>query len=109
MAARWLTRSGPHGTAQAADATNEPFTAEEQADIARSLDEVKQLVRDRFDLTGGSCLGEYQIDRQPSVRQLTYLCPMPAPFCCAGWQSQGIQPTVTRPGPQGCPWLHWVG
>jgi hypothetical protein len=26
---------------------------------------------------------------------------MPALFCCAGWQSQGIQPTVTRPGSHG--------
>jgi hypothetical protein len=50
-----------------------------------------------------------QIDEQPGSRQLTYLCPMPALFCCAGLQSQGIQPTVTRPGPHGCPWWHCSG
>jgi hypothetical protein len=38
---------------------------------------------------GGSCLGEYQIDGQPGER-----CPMAALFCCADWQSQGIQPTL---------------
>jgi signal transduction histidine kinase len=32
---------------------------------------------------------------------------MPALLCCAGWQPQGIEPTVTRPGPQGCPWWTW--
>jgi hypothetical protein len=37
----------------------------------------------------GSCFGEYQMDGQPSARQLTYLCPMPALFCCAAGQSQG--------------------
>lgn len=36
--------------AQSADASNEPFTADEQAEIIRQLDEVKQLVKDRFDL-----------------------------------------------------------
>jgi uncharacterized membrane protein YraQ (UPF0718 family) len=37
--------------AQAADASNEPFTSDEQAEIGRRLDEVKQLVRDQFELT----------------------------------------------------------
>jgi hypothetical protein len=37
--------------ARAADASNEPFTPDEQAEIGRRLDEVKQLVRDNFDLT----------------------------------------------------------
>jgi hypothetical protein len=36
---------------QVADASNAPFTADEQAEIARRLDEVKQLVRDQFELT----------------------------------------------------------
>jgi hypothetical protein len=37
--------------AQEADASNEPFTADEQAEIANRLDEVKQLVRQQFELT----------------------------------------------------------
>lgn len=37
--------------AQAADASNAPFTADEQDEIARRLDEVKQLVRAQFELT----------------------------------------------------------
>lgn len=38
-------------TAQSEDASNEPFTPDEQAEIARRLDEVKQLVREQFELT----------------------------------------------------------
>lgn len=37
--------------AQAAGAGNAPFTPGEQAEIARRLDEVKQLVRQNFELT----------------------------------------------------------
>jgi hypothetical protein len=37
--------------AQVEGASSAPFTAEEQTDIARSLDMVKQLVREQFDLT----------------------------------------------------------
>jgi hypothetical protein len=54
------------------------------------------------------CIVAYKSDRL-GARQLTYLCPIPALFCCAGWQSHGIQPTVTRPGPHGCLWSHAVG
>ena len=36
--------------AQGADASNEPFTADEQAEIIRQLDEIKQPIKDRFDL-----------------------------------------------------------
>jgi hypothetical protein len=36
---------------QAADASNAPFTPDEQAEIADRLEEVKQLVREQFDLT----------------------------------------------------------
>jgi hypothetical protein len=38
-------------TAQAADASNAPFTPGEQAEISRRLDEIKNLVREKFDLT----------------------------------------------------------
>jgi hypothetical protein len=38
-------------TAQAAGASNAPFTADEQAEISNRLDEVKQLVREQFELT----------------------------------------------------------
>lgn len=37
--------------AQAADASNAPFTADEQANIGGKLDDVKQLVREQFELT----------------------------------------------------------
>ena len=37
--------------AQSADASNAPFTPDEQAEISNRLDEVKQLVREQFDLT----------------------------------------------------------
>jgi hypothetical protein len=43
------------------------------------------------------CGGEYQMDGQPGTRQLTYLCPMPALFCCAGWQSQGRKAEASCP------------
>jgi hypothetical protein len=50
-----------------------------------------------------SCRGLYQTLGQPSARHDTRRCP--GPFACAalaGPQSpQGIQLTVTRPGPQG--------
>jgi hypothetical protein len=36
---------------QAADASNAPFTPTEQSEISRRLDEIKKLVRERFDLT----------------------------------------------------------
>jgi uncharacterized membrane protein YraQ (UPF0718 family) len=36
---------------QQGEASNEPFTADEQAEIARRLDEIKQLVRNQFELT----------------------------------------------------------
>jgi hypothetical protein len=36
---------------QQGEASNEPFTPGEQAEIARRLDEVKQLVRNQFELT----------------------------------------------------------
>jgi hypothetical protein len=36
---------------QAADATNAPFTSDEQAEIACQLDEVRQLMREKFELT----------------------------------------------------------
>jgi hypothetical protein len=38
-------------TAQAADASNAPFTPAEQAEISNRLDEIKQLVREQFELT----------------------------------------------------------
>jgi hypothetical protein len=37
-------------TAQSADASNAAFTPDEQAEITRRLDEVKQLVREKFEL-----------------------------------------------------------
>jgi len=37
--------------AQAAEASNAPFTPDEQAEITRRLDEIKQLVRETFELT----------------------------------------------------------
>jgi hypothetical protein len=37
--------------AQAAEASNAPFTPDEQAQIARRLDEVKNLVQEKFQLT----------------------------------------------------------
>jgi hypothetical protein len=37
--------------AQAAEASNAPFTPDEQAEITRRLDEIKQLVREKFELT----------------------------------------------------------
>jgi hypothetical protein len=37
---------------QAADASNAPFTADEQEEIGRRLDETKQLVRQQLELTG---------------------------------------------------------
>ena len=36
---------------QAADASNAPFTPDEQAEISGRLDEIKNLVRDQFELT----------------------------------------------------------
>jgi hypothetical protein len=36
---------------QAADASNAPFTRDEQSEISRKLDEIKKLVRERFELT----------------------------------------------------------
>ena len=36
---------------QAADASNAPFTNDEQSEISRKLDEIKKLVRARFELT----------------------------------------------------------
>jgi hypothetical protein len=36
---------------QAADAINAPFTPDEQSEISRELDEIKKLVRERFELT----------------------------------------------------------
>jgi len=36
---------------QSAQVSNAPFTADEQAEISRRLDDVKQLVRERFELT----------------------------------------------------------
>jgi hypothetical protein len=38
-------------TAQSADASNAPFTRDEQAEISNRLDEVKQLVREKSELT----------------------------------------------------------
>jgi hypothetical protein len=38
-------------TAQAAEASNAPFTPDEQAEISRRLDEIKNLVREKFELT----------------------------------------------------------
>jgi hypothetical protein len=38
-------------TAQAADASNAPFTADEQATISSNLGDVKQLMREQFGLT----------------------------------------------------------
>ena len=38
-------------TSQSADASNAPFTPDEQAEISNRLDEVKQLVREKFELT----------------------------------------------------------
>ena len=35
------------------ESSNEPFTADEQAEISNRLDEVKQLVREKFELTDG--------------------------------------------------------
>lgn len=58
---------------------------------------------------GTAWLCSYQIDEQHGSRQLTYLCPKPAPLCRTGGQSQGIQPTVTRPGPHGWPSEHSIG
>jgi hypothetical protein len=43
--------SGVLTAAQAAGASNAPFTPGEQADITRRLDEIKQLVREKFELT----------------------------------------------------------
>jgi len=37
--------------AQQPEASNAPFTPDEQAEISRRLDEIKQLVRENFDLT----------------------------------------------------------
>lgn len=37
---------------QTPDASNAPFTPNEQSEISRSLDEIKKLVRERFELTG---------------------------------------------------------
>ena len=37
--------------AQAADASNAPFTADEQAEIILQLDQIKLVINDRFDLT----------------------------------------------------------
>ena len=37
--------------AQATEASNAPFTPDEQAEITRGLDEIKQLVRKKFELT----------------------------------------------------------
>jgi hypothetical protein len=39
--------------AQAAATANAPFTPEEQGDIARKIDQAKQLVREQFELTDG--------------------------------------------------------
>jgi hypothetical protein len=36
---------------QATDASNAPFTPDEQSEIARRLDEIKKFVRERFELT----------------------------------------------------------
>ena len=48
------------------------------------------------------CRGLYQTLGQPSARHDTRRCPGPcACAALAGPQSQGIQLTVTRPGPQG--------
>lgn len=38
-------------TSQAADASNAPFTPDEQTEISNRLDEVKQLIREKFELT----------------------------------------------------------
>jgi hypothetical protein len=38
--------------AQAAGASNSPFTATELAEISNKLDEIKSLVREKFELTG---------------------------------------------------------
>jgi hypothetical protein len=40
------------GASQATDASNAPFTPNEQSEISRRLDEIKKLVRERFELTG---------------------------------------------------------
>jgi hypothetical protein len=37
---------------QTPDASNAPFTPDEQSEICRRLDEIKKLVRERFELTG---------------------------------------------------------
>ena len=37
--------------AQAPDASNAPFTSDEQAEIGQRIDEIKQLVREQFELT----------------------------------------------------------
>ena len=50
--------------------------------------------------------GSYQIELQPSARQDTYRCPL---LARAGSQSQGVQPTVTRPGAHSWPWWHCSG
>ena len=39
------------GTAQSDGASNAPFTADEQAEISRQLDEIKNIVRANFELT----------------------------------------------------------
>ena len=52
----------------------------------------------------GSCRGLYQTLGQPAVRHDTRRCPAPwASTALAGPQSQGIQLTITRPGPHGWP------
>jgi hypothetical protein len=59
----------------------------------------------------GPCRGLYQAERQPSVWQYTTTCPAgPRPLAAsAGAQSQRVQDTITRPGPQGCPFRHASG
>jgi hypothetical protein len=53
--------------AQTADASNAPFTPDEQAEIGRRLDEVKQLVRDQFELTDEQ-LALDRVDVTPMIR-----------------------------------------
>jgi len=76
----------------------------ELADLKEALIPVVCLPRSM------SGCGRYQIDGHPSVLHQTVRCPGPlGPSARAGAQSHGDQPTITRPGPHGCPCWQCVG
>jgi hypothetical protein len=101
--ATWLHRRLLHGAAMSVPAGERSLSGSCMLGLSLTL-----LGLGDFQLGGWVCGGSTQIEVQPGSRHRTHLCPLwlARP---PGHSAQVRQPTVIRPGPHGCPFLHWVG